>query len=174
MEGLSQATEEPQIENQITSHVVVCGCGRVGKYVCSALKHVDIPQIVIDFNPVNLKHCENKGIPVIFGDASEEEILKAAMVEEAKALIITYPDQLSASIAIEKAKRLNPNIKILARAHRDIDVEELKSLEIHKVVQPEFEASLTFAHKVLDLMGVEKEEINSFLQHIRRQTPKSV
>lgn len=158
-------------EPNLVDHVIVCGYGRVGKYVSDALKHVEIPQVVIDYNPENLKAAQEKGLKVIYGDSADLEVLASAQVAKAKALVITHPDQTSSIFTIYKAKELNKDIKILARAHRDEDVENLRYTGIHRVIQPEFEASLTFSEKLLDLIGVDKEKIDSFVKHIRRRIP---
>lgn len=150
-------------------HVILLGFGRVGKYVSQALRHVNIPHVVVDVDPQSLKAAREKGLEALYGDGSEIEVLEKAGLKNAKALVITHPDHASALLTVYRSKKVNPHLKIMARAHRDLDVESLKDLEIEKVVQPEFEASVSLMHKLLDSLGVEEEKVKSFTEHIRRQ-----
>lgn len=160
---------EPVDPEIYSEHVILLGYGRVGKYVSQALKHVEIPHVVIEVDPKALKAAKDKGLTAFYGDGAEMEVLEKAGLKNARALVLTHPDQASALLTIYRAKKINPHLKILARAHRDLDVEDLKDLEIEKVVQPEFEASVSLMHKLLDSLGVEEDTVRSFTEHIRRQ-----
>lgn len=165
----SRAITEPVDPEVYHDHVILLGYGRVGKYVSQALKHVNINHVVIEVDPKAIKIAKEKGLVAFYGDGSEIEVLHKAGLAQARALVITHPDQASALLTIYRSKKVNPHLKILARAHRDMDVEDLKDLEIEKVVQPEFEASVSLMHKLLDSLGVEEETVKSFTDHIRRQ-----
>lgn len=153
----------------LEGHIIVVGYGRVGRYLSHALLAAKIPHIVSDLDPKKLLEPQSKGVPVIYGDASEEEILELMGVRKARAVIITHGDLVSTKLAIHRIRAANPNIKIMARAHGDADVLDLKSMAIYRVVQPEFEASLTMTHKVLDFMNIPKAETDDLLKRLRRE-----
>lgn len=154
---------------QVKDHVILVGYGRVGRYLSRALKSADIPQVVTDLDPRRLQEPESRKIPTIYGDAEEEEILKLAKIKEAKAIVITHGEMVSTRITVHRVKHLAPHVKILARAHSDMDVEELRSLGIYRVIQPEFESSLTMTHRVLDFMNVPKPETEILLKRLRNE-----
>jgi len=54
---------------------------------------------------------------------------------------------------------LNKNIKIICRTHHEEDQPYLKSLGVHTVIQPEFEAAISIAERLLGEYGVEEEGI---------------
>ena len=59
------------------------------------------------------------GIPIIFGDASLSRTLRKANIGKARVLLITIDDDLTNSVIAEKAKEINPNIRVVARVFRD-------------------------------------------------------
>jgi len=156
-------------EVSLDGHVVVVGYGRVGRYLSHALMAAKIPHVVSDLDPKRLLEPQSKGVPVVYGDAAEEEILELMGVRRAKAIAITHGDLVATKLAIHRIRAVNPNVKILARASADGDVLDLRSMAIYRVVQPEFEASLTMTHKVLDFMNTPKAETEDLLRRLRRE-----
>lgn len=150
-------------------HVVVCGLGHVGKYISQALLHWRIPQVVVDFDLAALEYAEDKGIPAIYGEASDENIFKYLHLDQAKALVIAHADYESAHYLIKKAKKANPDLLIMARADHNQAYDRLSRLKIERIVQPKFEASLKFTEKLLSHLGIDEKEADSFLKHIRYQ-----
>ena len=63
---------------------------------------------------------------VIFGDASLSRTLRKANIEKARVLLITIDDVINSIIA-EKAKELNPKIRVVAGVFRDEPASMLKS-----------------------------------------------
>lgn len=166
----TSTTSGPAEESlDLEGHVLVIGYGRVGRYLSHALLSAKVPHVVSDLDPKKLVEPQSRGIPVIYGDAAEEEILEIMGVRRARAVVITHGDLVSTKLAIHRIRAVNPNVKIMARAHADGDVSDLKTLAIYRVIQPEFEASLTMTHKLLDFMNVPKSETDELLKRLRRE-----
>lgn len=163
------ATEHSSLGVELSNHIVVIGYGRVGRYLSHALMSAKVPHVISDLDPKRLIEPQSRGIATVYGDASEEEILEIMGVKRARAVVITHGEVVATKMIINRVRALNPNIKILARAHDDSDVADLKSLAIYRVVQPEFEASLTMTHKLLDFLNVPKEEEKELLLRLRRE-----
>lgn len=130
-------------------HVVLCGFGRMGRYIGRALKSSDIPYVVVEYNRYIVNSLRNSGINVVYGDPADKEILDFAQVDHAKQLIVAIPDMHTQRQVIAHAKALNPDIKIISRSHYESDQKELKELGATHVVQPEFAAALTVVERVL-------------------------
>lgn len=141
----------------IENHVVLCGYGRVGKYVGRSCEMAGIPYIVVDYNLNTLSNLRDKNIPVVYGDPSEKDILDYAQVDKAKAVIIALPDRRTQEMIIAHALSLNRNIKIFCRTHFEEDQQFLKSLGVTTVVQPEFEASLAIIRKLFTEYNIPKD-----------------
>ena len=166
----TSTTSEPlEDKTKLEGHVLVIGYGRVGRYLSHALTAAKIPHVVSDLDPKRLLEPQSKGIPTVYGDAAEEEILELMGVRSAKAVVITHGDMVSTKLAIDRIRKVNPNAKIMARASTDPDVTDLKKLAIYRVIQPEFEASLTMTHKILEFLGIPKPEISELLLKLRKE-----
>ncbi len=155
-----KAEEELDIKN----HIIICGYGRMGRYIGRALQLSKIPFIVIDYNKQVVAQLEQASIPVIYGDPAEFEVLKRAQVKTAKAIVIAIPDFYTQSRIITQAKTLNPQVKILCRTHQEGDVPRLRTLGAEIIVQPEFEAGVYVVNKLAHLFHFSEDP----RQHIHR------
>jgi hypothetical protein len=66
------------------------------------------------------------------------------------------------------ALRINPGLKILARVHRVREADILKGLGITELVSPEYEASFRFIKRLINIIGLDKEERKRILALIRK------
>jgi Trk K+ transport system NAD-binding subunit len=101
-------------------HLIILGCGDVGKHVVQTLQNSGLNFIVIDSNPVAF---DNANYEYLVGNATDEHILKQAGVEKASTIVITLNTDTDVIFATLMARGLNPKSTILARAnsYRSID-----------------------------------------------------
>lgn len=151
----------------IRDHVVLCGFGRVGKYIGRALEMSNIPFLVVDYNQHTLHDLRGSGIRTVYGDPADKDVLDYAQVDYAKYLIIAIPDRHTQEMVIGNALSLNRRIKIICRTHHEEDQRHLKSLGVHQTVQPEFEAALAIVNKLLADFGISEEETHGKLQRLK-------
>lgn len=152
---------------EISNHVIVCGMGRVGRYIGRALTLVGIPYVAIDYNYHTVDSVRKQGITMIYGDPTDIDVLDYAQTERAAALISTLPDKFSQETVILHAKRLNSRIKIFARVHEEGHQRRMKDLGAHIVVQPEFEAALAIIRKVLVNFNVPQDQIIGKIKRLK-------
>lgn len=148
-------------------HIVICGYGRVGKYVGRALVMAGIPFVVVDYNNATVKALKEKGIPVIYGDPADVDVLDFAQVDYAKAVIITIPDRHTQELVIGNAQTLNRRIKIICRTHHEEDQKDLKSLGVDAVVQPEFEAAISIVERLLPSFGITADDMAGKISRLK-------
>lgn len=161
--GIVTVKEEGKLEN----HIIIVGFGRMGKWIGKALREIGIPFVIIDYNHKVVRDAKENGSNAIYGDAAYPEILEAANIEKAKALIITLPDRIAMEEIIKFCKSNFPDIKIMARAHLDADMKNLSDMKIHKIVQPEFEGALAIVKNILTTSGKSKEEVAKKMKTLR-------
>jgi monovalent cation:H+ antiporter-2, CPA2 family len=94
--------------------VIVVGYGPIGRDVARVLKHSHIDFLILEQNIDTVSNME-KDNSILFGDAADAHILKEARIEEASHLLITIPDTEKTVQIIHEARRLNPNLPIVAR-----------------------------------------------------------
>jgi CPA2 family monovalent cation:H+ antiporter-2 len=148
-------------------HVILGGCGRVGRNIAQLLFSLKYEFLVIEIDPFQIGELRAKGIPAIFGDVGNREVLKKAGIVCASLLLLAVPDPISARQAISWAKKLNPEIKIVARAHSDYEASFLKEMGVSVIVQPEAEASFEIARHSLIFLGFPEEEATRIVNSIR-------
>ncbi|MBN1548654.1 MAG: cation:proton antiporter [Syntrophaceae bacterium] len=150
-------------------HLVIAGGGRIGYSVAHVLHRLNIPFVVIELNSRRVDDLKGHGIPLLYGDASKETILRAAELNKARLLIITTPLAVVAREIVEQAKKINPALHIITRAEGIDEIGALHEQGVGHVVQPEFEASLEMTHQALRHIGMSAEQIYQFTDQVRRE-----
>lgn len=158
--------------DELTNHIIICGYGRVGRWIGHTLKDLNIDFVVIDLDPNIVQECKERGLRVIHGDPIEKEVLKIAGILTAKAIVIAIPDRISHESIITHVQTLAPQTKIISRVHFDEDYEKLKTLKVNKLVQPEFEAAASIVKSILLSMGKDSENINKSIKSMRMSHAK--
>jgi Trk K+ transport system NAD-binding subunit len=85
-------------------HVVVVGLGNVGTRVVAQLHDLGIPVIGVDAdeNARGVSLARRLGVPVVFGDATRDDTLRAASVADARALLLlTSSDVVNLEAALQ-------------------------------------------------------------------------
>ena len=148
--------------------VVVLGAGRVGRVVVSAVRTRGFRCLVVDRDARRLETVRRLGATTVFGDAANIEILKRLGLDRARVLIIAVGDPLTARLAAERARKLNPRLSIASRARGRREIETLQALEVGRLADPEAEAAFELARHALQRMGVSGPELNGIVTGLRR------
>jgi len=139
-----------------SNHVVLIGHGRVGKIVNRALRDVDRPAVVIEYNARIVDELRAEGVSVILGNAAAPGILESANVADARLLINAIPNVFESGQIVERARALNSSIEIIVRAHSDAEVEHLKHHGAEVVIMGERE----IARRMIDFAtGTNNKEL---------------
>ena len=157
-------------QRQISGHAIICGHGRVGSNLAKVLERRNFPYLVIELDPQIISELHARGVPCIYGDASNHTILTYAQLNKARVLICTFPDFIAIELTVRNALRINPSLDIVARVHRDADAELLKGIGVSELVRPEFEASLEITHHTLHQFGLTPIEIQNILGGLREES----
>lgn len=136
-------------EAGLADHVVIAGAGRVGRTVADALNHLALPVVLIETDDRRVQHAREAGLPVIYGDAAQPVVLEAAGVGRARALLVTVPAFPDVRSIVAAARRLQPDLAVIARADGPEAVRDLYALGIQEVASPEFEAAIEMTRQAL-------------------------
>jgi CPA2 family monovalent cation:H+ antiporter-2 len=156
---------EPQT---MKGHIVIVGCGRVGRHIAEALGRLQVPRLVVESDPTRLEKLNDLGVPVLYGDAGSSEILEHADLEEARALVITLPDDSAAIAVVETARKAAPHVPIVARASTWDGGQRLKAAGV-TIVRPELEGGLEIMRQTLIGLDMPRSEINRYTETLRRE-----
>jgi len=161
-------TGEPKTEtSEYQNHIIICGYGRVGGWVGRALSEIGAPFVIVDYNQAVVADLKKKDYPVIYGDPGEPEVLEAAGIRQARAVVLAIPDRISQEMVVGYVQTVASQVKIISRVHLDEDWERLKLLKVDKIIQPEFEAAVAVTKTILTSMGKSREEINDRIKKLR-------
>lgn len=151
----------------LENHIIICGFGRVGKWIGRALEEINVSFVIIDYNQKVIKDASDRGIPAIYGDPAEPEVLAQANLIGAKSIVVAIPDRVTHEELVAHIQTVAPHVKIISRVHYDEDVEKLRLLKVDSIVQPEFEAAVSITRSILESMGKSKEEITQKIKSLR-------
>jgi CPA2 family monovalent cation:H+ antiporter-2 len=160
---INKSTVENFSIEELSNHIVVCGYGRVGKYVSKGLDKLNEIHVVIDINDNVIE--ETKRDNFIIGDAVNRDILLAAKLEKAKVCVITTPKDSDVNEIIRLCMEINPEIKIITRMRDSLTQENLAN--VHAIIEPEFETSIIMIEKILSLTNKRHSKIISYLRDIK-------
>ena len=73
-------------------HVIVCGYGRSGQALARFLEREGVSVIALDADPERVRQAAAAGDSVVFGDASRREVLAAAALSRAMAVVVSFAD----------------------------------------------------------------------------------
>jgi CPA2 family monovalent cation:H+ antiporter-2 len=158
----------PPIPAGLRDHVVIVGCGRVGRHVAEVLGQMGTPRLVVESDPNRLEKLRDLGVPVLYGDAASSEILQHAHLEHARAVVITVPEDTVAQMVVEALHRHAPDIHIIARASSWFAGHQLRTRGVHGVVRPELEGGVEMVRQTLLELGVSHADVQQFTDQVRR------
>ena len=64
-------------------HVIICGFGRVGQNLARVLERRGFEYIALDLDPFRVRDARQAGDPVVYGDATHPEVLRALGLDQA-------------------------------------------------------------------------------------------
>lgn len=161
------SNRSPIDELTIKNHVVICGYGRIGSYIGRSLIMANIPYIAIDYNLYTVEKARRAGVNIIYGDPTDRDILDYAQVDEAIMMVLAVPEKNSQEAIVLNAKKLNRDIYIISRVHKEQDQTRMKDLGVDLVVQPEFEASLSIVRRIYMLNKLDKVDIINKIKRLK-------
>ena len=134
--------------------VIIVGYGRVGALIGEMFDMHRIPFIAVDFDANLIARERRAGKPVYFGDASREEFLRRCGIETARALVVTMDAPSANEAVVAVARRLRPDVTLVARARDAAHARRLYQLGVTDAVPETIEASLQLSEAALVDLGV--------------------
>ncbi len=152
----------------VEGHIILAGYGRTGQSLAHLFDRAGIRTIALDLDPERVSEASKAGDHVLFGDAARREVLAAAGIRRAGALVVTFADTRGALRILEHARELNPTMPVVVRTLDDADIERLTEQGAAEVVPETFESSLMLASHALMLLGVPLRQVLRQIGEVRQ------
>jgi len=123
------------------NHYIICGAGRVGIHTAELLEKEGKPFVIIEKGGDLSIRLKKRHWLVIHGDVLDEELLKEAGIQRARAIVGAIPETEKNVMLTLLAKQLNPDILVYARAEKEEFIKQLKTAGATHVVMPEMEGA---------------------------------
>lgn len=150
-----------------SGHVIICGYGRSGGTLARFLEEENLSFIALDLDSRRVREAVAAKKRVVYGDAAKREVLMAAGLMRAKALVISYKDKHSALAILRHVKELRPDLPVVVRTNDDTHVEALKEAGAAEVVAEVLEGSVMLASQALLMAGVPLNRVIRRVQESR-------
>lgn len=154
---------------ELDNHVILCGYGRTGQRIGEFLAAENIPFLALDLDAQQVKRARAAGSSVVFGNADRPEVLAAAGLPRARAIVVAYPDIQSAERVVRLVRRSRPDIPVVVRAPDDSRAERLKQAGATEVIPEVLEGSLMIAAETLAQLGIPVERAMAKVRAVRAE-----
>jgi voltage-gated potassium channel len=120
--------------NEMRAHVVLCGWGRVGRAIARYLQAAHSDVVVVDSSDDRAATVPG---PVVVGDATDEDVLRAAGILRARVLIIALSSDADNLYVTLTGRSMRPDLFIVSRTVSDAAVPKLLQAGADRVVNPQ-------------------------------------
>jgi len=135
--------------DKLSNHYILAGFGRVGREASRELQASDKQIVVIDIADDNIAAAAELGWLHIKGDATDDEVLRAAGIERAHGLLVTTANDAANLYIVMSARLLAPKLFIVSRAVDSNAVPKLERAGANRAISPYAIGGRRMAHLVL-------------------------
>ena len=121
----------------LRQHTIICGYGRNGQQALIKLQKYSQDCVVVERDNDVVKEMENDGVLSVYGNATEDTILKKAGIKNAKNLIVALPSDADNLFVVLSARQMNKDLHIISRASDESSNKKLKIAGADNVIMPD-------------------------------------
>jgi monovalent cation:H+ antiporter-2, CPA2 family len=164
----AQAQKTPS-EQPLQDHLVIIGYGINGRNLARAARQADIPYLIIELNAKTIQEAKAEGEPIIYGDATQETLLRECQVHRARVVVVAISDPVATRRIVSQVREMTSSAHLIVRTRYVAEINESLRLGANEVIPEEFETSIEIFTRVLGRYLVPRNEISQFAEQIRAQ-----
>ncbi len=154
---------------KLKDHVIIVGYGRNGEQAALELTENGVPFVILDKRENVISRVRNnENLLYIKGDATHEETLEQARINQARALIATTPNDADNVFVVLTARSMNPGMTVISRASEMESQMKLKRAGATNVIMPERMSGQRMAKLV------HQPDVVEFIEYILLQKTQDV
>ena len=151
----------------LSNHCIIIGFGFTGQQLVKAAKQYNLPYTILEMNPETVKRFSDRE-PISYGDAVQPTILENLGIARARVIAIAISDTMAVRGIIANARKLNPDLTIIARTRFVGEIRRLYALGANKIIAEEFEAGVEMFCQVLSTYLLPAQEIDDMAARLRQ------
>jgi CPA2 family monovalent cation:H+ antiporter-2 len=168
--GDVEEAEHDEVDERGT--VIIAGIGRFGQIVNRLVRSAGFETVVVDNDLATVQMMRKFGFRGFFGDPTRPDLLNAAGLEDARVLVVAVDDREASNKLVRYARKVRPNLHIIARARDRVHVHELYDAGADDIVREMFDSSLRAGRYALENLGLSEFEAaeveQAFYRHDRK------
>ena len=153
-----EGTPDPEIALGMRGHVIVAGCGRVGKLLIDVFTSQQVPYVAIEQDANLVARLRAQGVTIVYGNAARAEMLTKLNAGEAAAVVITMDQPALAMHAVRAIRIAYPQLPVFARSRDEAHARELLEAGATLVTPETLESALQMANAALQQVGLPEHQ----------------
>lgn len=153
-----------QRETIAAPRFILFGHNRIGYAIVEYLRKRRLPLLVVDYDPAVVEHCETLGVPVRYGDASDEELLHSLPWDRVECIISTIPTEEVNMLLLQAGRRYHKGARVFVTSHDIDEALRLYAAGAAFVIMPHFLGGTFLA----DLLARAKSD-RHYVERMKRQ-----
>ena len=145
LEQVSWAVEQPQI--------IIFGLGRYGSRLLRRLRDAGIATLGVDFDPDRVRMLRSEGLPVLYGDAEDQDFIGTLPLPEAAWVVCALPLPEPSRVLLHALGHHGYRGHIAAIVRDDAQAGTLQSLGVEWFLNPFTDAADYTAQRLRDALG---------------------
>ncbi len=162
------AGEETEGKGSERAGLLIVGFGLNGRNLYSAAQCAGVPVSILEMNPDTVRIESARGVPIRFGDATQDAVLLHAGLREARVVVIAISDPAATGRITERVRALHPEAHVITRTRFTSEVGRLLSLGADEVIPEEFETAVEIFVRTLRSLGISEDEIRTQVSLLRQ------
>ena len=136
LQGLWSARRMQKKIDELVGHYIVCAFGRMGSQVADEFRREKLPIVVVDPTPEAVGRADEHGYFTVQGDAGDDDVLRRAGVERARALVTCLDHDAGNLMVVLSARTLNEKLFIVSRTNNHETTSKLIAAGANRVLWP--------------------------------------
>jgi monovalent cation:H+ antiporter-2, CPA2 family len=153
----------------LTNHVILAGCGPVGRLVATALEASGVPYVAVERDVGRLRKAQSQGHHVVFGDVTRPGILKAVGVHRARAVVALLNERRRLEQLVQRIRQLEPGLPVIVSTRDDTGLKGLVEAGATHIFPENLAAGLALAAQTMMVLGVPPREALARVRAVRSE-----
>jgi monovalent cation:H+ antiporter-2, CPA2 family len=160
---------QAETTGDLMNHVILCGCGRIGRPVATALRSAGVPYVAVERDFDSFRAARDLGLRVLFADAGRRSVMIAAGVSRARLVVLAFDGEREAERILHRARADAPQAFRLANALDEDVAARLRAAGADLVFPESLAAGLGLAGQSLLICGLDQAAVSGALADLRGQ-----